>query len=142
MAHQMCSYANFGYSPDLQVESVCCKLFFNRGPVAQLVEHQPCKLGVQSSNLCRSTTISRAIYFHLYSLICIIPVALFPLSSFHYLVSALATLQLLTQIRCSLFSKFFVAHQDLGYRLSTSKEPGMTATSSPALGVTGADALD
>gem|GEM_PF-4295083 len=29
-----------------------------RGPVAQLVEHQPCKLGVQSSNLCRSTTIS------------------------------------------------------------------------------------
>ena len=51
----MCSYANFGYSKDLQVESVCCKLSFNRGPVAQLVEHQPCKLGVQSSNLCRST---------------------------------------------------------------------------------------
>lgn len=35
--------------------AVCFK---NRGPVAQLVEHQPCKLGVQSSNLCRSTTIS------------------------------------------------------------------------------------
>lgn len=33
------------------------KLCEYRGPVAQLVEHQPCKLGVQSSNLCRSTTI-------------------------------------------------------------------------------------